>query len=174
MKKTYLSKYWKQQLVVMFLIALLIALWLIKFCIFDFISYEDLIFVFCVFSILFAYVGFVYVNLFLVSYSIIDSFHKEVAMYSFFGKLVSSLDISGKQTVYYEVIRLIEGTFASSEYMILSNSKFSLYANEKKKGISIVAKKVIESKNQIIVSKKVGYEILALYEKENKSVYNDS
>ena len=147
MKKTYLSKYWKQQFVVMFFIALLITLWLIKFCIFDFISYEDLIFVFCVFSILFAYVGFVYVNLFLVSYSIIDSFHKEVAMYSFFGKLVSSLDISGKQTVYYEVIRLIEGTFASSEYMILSNSQFPLYANEKKKSISIVAKKVIESKN---------------------------
>ena len=174
MKKIYLSKYWKQQLVIMFFIALLIALWLIKFCIFDFISYEDLIFVFCVFAILFAYVGFVYVNLFLVSYSIIDSFHKEVAMYSFFGKLVSSLDISGKQTVYYEVIRLIEGTFASSEYMILSNSNFPFYANEKKKSISIVAKKVIESKNQIIVSKKVGYEILALYENENKSVYNDS
>lgn len=141
MKKTYLSKYWKQQFVVMFFIALLIALWLIKFCIFDFMSYEDLIFVFCVFSILFAYVGFVYVNLFLVSYSIIDSFHKEVAMYSFFGKLVSSLDISGKQTVYFEVIRLIEGTFASSEYMILSNSQFPLYANEKKKAFLLWLKK---------------------------------
>lgn len=58
--------------------------------------------------------------------------------------------------------------------MILSNSQFPLYANEKKKSIFIVAKKVIESKNQIIVSKKVGYEILALYENENKSVYNDS
>lgn len=107
------------------------------------------------------------------SYLIIDIDKNVVKMYSFFGKEISSINIDSQSEVYYEVIRVREDIMIFRDYLIVSNMEFDLYSKEKKNGIFYILNKVIKSKNQIMISKKYGYEILNLcnYDKISGSVH---
>ena len=160
--KIYLSKYWKNQEIFAFVLMAIIALCLIVFCIFNFECAEDLILVFCVIWYIAAFGTLSLMALPVVNYIIIDNGNSKITMYSFFGKELSSIDISREGEVYYEVINLREGTMSFNDYMILSNYAFPYYSDNKERGLCAICKKVFASNNQIIVTKDVGNEILKL------------
>lgn len=160
--KIYLSDYWKKQIIFAFVIIAILILLLIKFCVFDFEFSEDIFLVACGTWFILAFSVLSLISLPLVNYIIVDKDKRKVKMYSFCGKELSSIDIDSQCDIYYEVISLRENTMSFNDYMILSNTPFTYYSDEKKKGLSDICKKVITSGSQIIVSESVGKNILNL------------
>lgn len=158
MKKLYLCKDGIYQLffILICVVLLLIGLMIYFTYYFEF-ELEYFIPVFIIIWYMAMFICFGLMTLPAASYLIIDFNKNVVTMYSFFGKEISSINIDSQSEVYYEVIRIREDIMIFRDYLIVSN--------EKKNGIFYILNKVIKSKNQIMIPKKFGYDIISLYEK---------
>ncbi len=170
MKKVYLCKDGIYQLffILICVVLLLIGLMIYFTYYFEF-ELEYFIPVFIIIWYMAMFICFGLMTLPAASYLIIDFNKNVVTMYSFFGKEISSINIDSQSEVYYEVIRIREDIMIFRDYLIVSNVEFDLYSNEKKNGIFYILNKVIKSKNQIMIPKKFGYDIISLCEKNKNT-----
>lgn len=173
-KKIYICKDGIYQLFFMIICVVLLLIGLMVYFTYYFeFEFEYFIPVFIIIWYMAMFTCFGLMTLPAASYLIIDINKKVVTMYSFFGKEISSINIDSQSEIYYEVIRIREDIMIFRDYLVISNVEFGLYSNDKKNGIFYILNKVIKAKNQIMLPKKYGYEILNLcnYDKISGSVH---
>lgn len=142
--KIYLSKYWNNNLIFMLAMIALIIVCTVIFCVLlpDEENYI-LVILIALFEALLCFV----LSLMLKLVRYVDEEDKFLVMYSFAGKKQAFIDVNAK--TYFKVFRLVEGSFSTRDFVVISNSYIDL--PKEVKGLAELCKLVDKNKKQIIL-----------------------
>lgn len=144
--RIYLSNYWKKSCIFSTIIASIIIISTIIFCIWSH-DEEDYILIVGSLFFVFLFCYLIFMSTKLVRYVVTDN--QQFIMCSFRGKRISSLNL--ETDIYYEVLPLIEGTYSKQDFIVLSNIPFASYRSNNFIGLAKICKSIDKNGNQIIM-----------------------
>lgn len=142
--KIYLSKYWIADHISMVCLYVVVVVAAAAFC----IEFRDEDNTFVIISSL-VFIGIIYYVqsrvIYLLDY--VEVSNNQFTQCSFSGKRKRA--VNSDESIYYQIVPLIEGTFSRADFIVLSNQEFPLYRNGS--GLAAVCKEASAKGNQIIM-----------------------